>query len=790
MIYKALRLAILFVLVLIPRFLEAATVQSIDCHPSFMESECYIHIQGKIYENEVLIIPYVADADILSFSNIELGRTGFFFGHKFYAAFLPRSYSLEKLKNIESPVLKLHAWSFWSLDVGIKTTKHGVVIQDQKQALKTYMLLLMKPFWMFILSLVISLLALKSMQTTYVDGWLWTNRSKKIFHFSSTLFALSMTRILRFSIPSIMSRFQHYIFHSFSYAIAIWALTEMLLESDFVDKSSNPKKIRNTQIKKSIFSKVNVIILLLNLVSFIIFFQIYEMQLVHSISVLVQAFFLLCVVIYQLLRTDFEYILVRSMPSSTFFMLCLFSTAIVIMRDSIEYYWFHRPGVHYYSPEAMLLVLFASFVRSAVIQDCELKAKILSDRVRSLLRDITHGRDQLQLLADEIHKNWSSDRVSILSIINDEVIVMSSSGPNPLNRDSEPKPVGPILKILINKKQPIYIASVDDFEEVHRRQGFERSCFLIPLIQENKIIGAISIMGSMKTRLSPYQSYKLIVSTSFIESEVVAALNNALLEQSQSEIKEYAVGMSGVVFEHMNAWGHIQKNSTSSRRVVISADGLKSKYLEHLVSTSPILYSLAKEFKAELYAGWIAIKQTFEMVSADVHGDEFWIVTPLKFKNQEWASLGAEKVALICAYLIERYAFEVSKKPRYKQLETKGSRVVVGAGNIELMGLGVEKSICPSLEGQIMYKLHRIRSESKPGFVLVDTDDSLLKSAINDTQHFECQKYYSYLKEASFKDLHTLPDVTILKCIQSFSFLTETQNQISDMVATSPYLRN
>lgn len=780
---------------------EAAVVSDVSCGNAYSsilttkatlptsEKDCYIDISGVIDERDVLIIPYVADADVLSFEGQEIGRTGFFFGYKFHAAFFPRVYSLKLLKDINSPRLKLHAWSFLNTELGIKSSKEEILILDQNRAMKTYLKLLSKPLGILITILMVFILSLNFVNKKNSEGWSWSKKSKRAYQLSSTLFMLSMTRVLRVFIPSLLSIQQYYLFHATVEAIAIWALTEMILETRFVDQSSYRDDSRNLKSDTKFFRIFNLLVLTACLFSFLILFQYYEIQFVHSIAVLAQAILIASAALYQIAKLNFKKVFLRSMMGSSFFVITELATAFVILRDSIVFIFFHKPGVHYYSPDAMLLVLFAGFIRSSIIQKCEQKAMLLSNEIRKLLRNIPHGQDQLEVLSNEIHKNWPCDRVSILSIINNEVIVLSSSGPFPLNQKTEPKPVGPILKILMNKKQPLYIASVDDLDEIHREQGFNRSCFLIPLLQDSKIIGAISITGSEKSRLSPYQSHQLIVSTTFIESEVIGALNNALLEKSQKEINEYTVGMSGMVFEHMNAWGHIQKNNPASRRVIVSADGLKSTYLEQVVSTSPILYELAKEYKSELYAGWIAIKQVFEMVSADVHGDDFLIVTPLKFKNPELEKLGPETVALACANLIEQYARDVASKSYYRPLGRAGAHVAVGAGMLELIGLGISNSICPNIEGPVIYKLNRIRGEADPGAVLVDTEDPKLNQVLNESSHFISKKYLSPLGEVSFSELKNQSKITMLVGIQNFPFMSIAKPQIQEMIQNSPYLR-
>jgi hypothetical protein len=183
----------------------------------------------------------------------------------------------------------------------------------------------------------------------------------------------------------------------------------------------------------------------------------------------------------------------------------------------------------------------------------------------------------------------------------------------------------------------------------------------------------------------------------------------------------------------------------------------------------------------------MAIKQAFELVSKDVRGDDFWVLSPLKFQNPKLAALGAERVALIAAFLTEEHSRLVSMRPEFRALARTGSHVSVSANEIELIPLGTMESMCADVHGDGMSRLHRIRGEADPGGVLIDLKDPALKQAVSDEALFETRQFTGSVAQSAFSDLHALPEVVTLVSLKQNTLVDEIREKISSLIEQSPY---
>jgi hypothetical protein len=192
-------------------------------------------------------------------------------------------------------------------------------------------------------------------------------------------------------------------------------------------------------------------------------------------------------------------------------------------------------------------------------------------------------------------------------------------------------------------------------------------------------------------------------------------------------------------------------------------------------------------YKREVYAFWMAIKDVFELLSKDVRGDDFWVLTPQTFQSPILFQLGSERVGLIAAFLFEEICREISFRPEYLPLKRTGAHVAVCADEITIISLGTEHSVCLDVHAKSMSKIHRIRGEADPGSVLVDLNDKLLAKALMDSTIFEVRKSPLNIDENSFPDLQALPQLATLTGIKYNNELQSLKDQAIALALQSPF---
>jgi hypothetical protein len=187
----------------------------------------------------------------------------------------------------------------------------------------------------------------------------------------------------------------------------------------------------------------------------------------------------------------------------------------------------------------------------------------------------------------------------------------------------------------------------------------------------------------------------------------------------------------------------------------------------------------------------MAIKEVFELVSKDVRGDDFWVLSPLSFKHPYLAELGAEKVALIAAVLIEEQSRLICKKAEYQILSRTGFHTSVSSDEIEILPLGTKNSVCRDVHAKNMSKLHRIRSEAAPGGVLVDISDIKLELSSMDTDLFVCKGANTIVERLTlFPDLHILPKLVNIVQLKENQEIKKLKAEALNIARQSPFNRN
>jgi hypothetical protein len=301
--------------------------------------------------------------------------------------------------------------------------------------------------------------------------------------------------------------------------------------------------------------------------------------------------------------------------------------------------------------------------------------------------------------------------------------------------------------------------------------------YTVPIRQGGKWVSAITVMKESGT-FAPGVLASSDALAAEVAGEVTSALAHTVVEQQVRELEALAVSTSGILFEQRDSWGRLREISAESRRVIVSADGIRTTHLAEVSQYSPRIREVSISYKRVLYAEWMAIRTSLELISKDVRGDDFWALSPREFKDPQLRKLGAERVCLLAASLIEERCREISSLPEFRILGRPGAHVAVAAGDILFLSLGTERAKCIDVDAPIMSRLHRIRSEARPGEVLVDVGDQGLREALSDTSIFVTRKSGDPATPRAYSNLHRLPDIAHLTGLRDHPVAREIRERV------------
>lgn len=741
--------------------IDSLKVVQFDCTQEGKIANCRIQTAGKVAENDVLFLSSVSDSDIAKSGDIELGRTGYFLNSPFYAMIIPRIYSLEKILGQDSPTISIRAESILGDSAGLSQTQSEVRIISLSDA----KILAVRFITIRIIALialgVLFAFAFTGLRRDVADGWQWPWIGIAVFVPSSAFFILSMVKIPRMLIPSVLSPVQYYLLHAGMELAAIWALTDLIRRVNFTDRASiiplsfEPYAAR---ISSCIHhgSAIVGILLLANHSKFGIKFA-------HSYAVFLQSVGLLLIPLIRLGKTPIRRLLSRSMPGSLLVLLSTIISAIVFARDAVTYLWLHESGTQYYIHYMFGLTLAAIGYRSFEFRRCLYLSDIFSKTCRQEISSAVATPERGDALCKTILQVDTFARVSLVSIKNRNSFLVASGGSLALPPDDTPRPPGPMVEIAMSGGGMFYAPDLLELGADLASKGIKRACLIIAIKQMGEVIAALAIMAEEGRKISPTKAKILELAASALSLEVEAIIEKTVLEKIRGQFESVAKCTAGIVFENTDAWGRIKKISGISRRTIVTADGLKTTKVAELALTSAHIWNCVTAYKRELYATWFAFQEVFEYLSKDVRGDDFWAISPREFRNPILQALGPEAAGILLAHFIEKHARMISSKPEYRSVGFFGAHVAVGAAEIKIITLGIQSRQCIDVDAPYMSRLHRIRSEAQPGSILVDSDDKQTEKALRMETLFSGQKPFVFAaNELPFKDLASLPKVALV----------------------------
>ena len=759
-------------------------VQGVACSPlEKKQLVCEVQLIGTIVDGDALYIPEVADLDRAYIGEREIGSTGYVYGRKFYARFYPRVYSLGAVAGLKDPRVRLQIETVFGDASGIADpTRLAIVRADAG-------------FGIALAAIADKVLIVLAITTILSLGFIRLRLEAEPVPFERSLYAfflistsilmLSMAKIPRLLAPSIVSPSMIYGTHILAHGTALISLSlisfhrlRLLLG---IEAGQNRALIWRMLAWVAIAFYANQLILLylptgLNLTQ------------IHQLGTTPQIYLLAAVIFGSLFHwAGLEKVRVTLLTERIgYFILCL--AAGVMVFDATRYIVAHSASTSYYFYIGFIAVVVSDSLRAIEHLKIERQSAQLADGLRLKFEVYPTGHEMLGALCMILLETIDGLHAAVLSIRDDRVLVLGSAGEGALNPDSEPRPIGPLLKLVIETRKTLFVSD----ERAFRKLGLphlKNATLMVPLIQNSEVIGVISVMARPGQAIRPYLRRLVEVSTRFISVEALAALQRSVVEEQMAQMRALMSSTSGIVLENVDAWGRILPEIPPFRRIIVSADGIKSTHVDQMSVDSELIWGVLRAYKQEVYANWIALKETFELVSKDVRGDDFWVLTPRKFADPYLAELGEERVALIVANLIEERSRQISLKPEYQILARSGTHVSVSSDLIEMLTLGTQSSICRDVHAKNMSKVHRIRGEANPGGVLIDMTDPLLAAAVQDKTMFVIRDADKVgTEKGSYPDLYHLPTVVNLVGLVPNLKIRELATRANAAAKASPHL--
>lgn len=759
----------------------AATVSSYSCleFPRKKSAECQIHLSGIVKSEDVLYFNLGAESDIASFKSVELGRTGYVFARQFFALDIPRTYSLAPLAGIESPTLSVRCMTGQVADGLAEQSKRivRIISADEAPAIWVNGMLhgFLVPVIFVLLSVTLGTLALAGARRPINDGWSWNPNIIRLFFFVLLFYEISMSRLPRLLTPWLISLEVYEAFHGVLVSCVRWCLADLVLTSRFLDLG-DPHELPK---HKSNFQAFRIVLFF----TFVICSA--AANIVHPlplyIVVLLQTSLAVVALVLRVMSTDFSYIRTRALLGSQLFAVVLILAVFACVRDAVVFsFW--PTGNNYFVAKYIYLLTFAAwYYRALEFSKCNNLGAQISATARQALQSGTSAHEKLSELCKILYATWGSDSVQIIAIRKNETLVLACA-PFELPMKQTPQPSTSAMSILLDRKIPTLIHY--DLSEGSRQPTV---LFMIPILQKSQLVGGIEFWSKAANFPSPQKLQILRAAAITLQLEALSAISESITERQLDQIQDLMRGMSGIVLEHSNSWGRILTSTHPVRRIILSADGIKSTHVDQMGRSSPGLWALSRSYKRDLYAHWFAVKETFELLTRDIRGDDYWLFSPVRFQNPFLRELGAERVVLIAALLIEEQCRILCNTPRYLPLGRTGAHVAVGSDVIELLEVGTANTLSRDIHGNGISRLHRIRAVSSPGAVLVDCDDPLLQKAAFDERFFISGRFPIGDTDENIPDLHEVPSVGQIFSLNYSPELQGLRTSSYEIARQSPY---
>lgn len=741
-----------------------------------MRSVCKIQTLGSIKHGDAIFVDSIVDADKTYVGKELIGQTGYLFDKVFFASFIPRVYGLSKYVGAKNIVISVESYSFLQAKSGI-ISKGDISIVPSSSAFRIVFFSLA---WRMALVSLILLLAVFATQkkNRFNFGLQFSPLAMSVFVICGAAYCISMVKLPRAAIPWLISAENYYRLHIFVLATAVFAFTEMIRTSKLVNTfQSNENKCR--------FDKV---LLFVSVVAWIIslktLFATSDFMQKHAPGHLIQGVVTLMVFIIRASSINLRWIKSVFNPSDLIFAATLIVAIPLMLVDALQYSFFHTASSVYTRPYIYCLVFVMLVIRNRELSKTLLLASAAADEIRKRVEVAHDGLEKLGALCRVVAEKCIFSRVSIVQIDdNNDGILLASEGSDGLKRDLNAVPLGTALKKVTNSGKQLYYPDVFCKADLDSTLKLEKPCYIVPLIQNGRVVAVIALQADRHINILVQRTIEKMIGSLLLET--LAAINESSAQKNEKTMKILLAATSGIVVESLDKQGRLMGAGIKGRRIIISADGVKTTNLDECARNSKMLLSVLADYRKDLYALWLAVKDTFELITTDVRGDDLWLLSPKEFKNPVLKRLGHDKSCLLGAYFIDSAARDLASKDQYRVLGRTGAHVAVCAGEIKITPIGTNDTHLYDVNSPIMSRIHRIRGAAYPGCVLLDNSDLDLVAAAKDASIFTSKPFA--LNPLVVKDLIKVPEVTAIVDVKRSMDIDELFKSLSRRFSDSDY---
>lgn len=670
-----------------------------DCHSTGKrQAQCKIFLKGEVAAKDMLYLTNVYDVDRLEFHNTRLGQTGYRYQGRFYARFLPRTYSLQNIIGEKNPVLTLNTESFFADGSGLfDNSIVKVVSSDKEWALQA------KTLWLrFVLAILcftgILFAGWLCITPNLVDGWLWRATELRVFYVTAVVAIFYNSEWPKLLVPSVLSPEQYLNSQAFIWTLVIWSLSQLLCESIFSDPSALERiRSRSTWLDK----------ILTYAAGFFLVSAIILSPLAHSYGMAVQLIGLGAIAFARVWQTRFSRILRRAHLASIYLYVSLLGfTASLLLCSIIEPRWIYAPS----SPLTAIgvLTLWSIARRHYFLRSVKAECRDFLRYCRNKLLETTSGRDRAFVLTQSVQEHWDGARVSLVSIRGETALLLASSGPLALTNPAlDSRRAGPLVRRVCREKHILYAPVSEELGRDLANQGLRYSTVAIPIHEVGEVRAVMLFMAHENERIPPRDALAIQWMGESMGLEIACAAQQMMAEKNTDQLAERLRLRDGLALEELDAWGRAVENTDaqSARRVVVCVNEPHAgdEALAESICAVPALFRCHNAFISELNKLWHNTRTQFEFLRHEQAGQVLY-VAPKKFTRPEFANLEPERVAIALAYQLSRQAIQLCSEERYRILHLEAPQIGVWAGPVGSFALQefcrriCEKNASPSVD--------------------------------------------------------------------------------------------
>lgn len=696
-----------------------AQVAGHSCQIIGAQARCEIRLEGKVGEADFLFLSHVHDRDELRYRGRELGSTGTFLGRPFHAGFFPRVYSLRAIAGSESPTLTLHAQGGLIHKPGIPRNAKVKVIDNAYPLLK-----ILGPaalhFLTFGLLCGLCFFLLTGQRQRNNDGWLYPRDELRWFTGSLAAYLVLRHEVAEMLVPLVWSAQTHLFAQRIAVSITLWALTLLLLNGRFSDRSCIERQSHRAEVRP--WARLADLSLATALVLYATFPRMTEREATSLLALAVLP------LVYALGKAieglEWQRVLKRSSKSPFCFQLTLMLMAFGALGSLMRTLLGFTAGTQFLLEVSAWICLLGACLRARGVKLGRERSLRLAQECRAVLLAHAHGSARLQALCDFVEEEWGAARISVISVEDGAGLVLASSGPDaipPENR-TESRRLGPFLRRVCKQGQMLYAPVAEELGQDLQSQGLKHSSLAIPLSQESKVRAVLCMMADEGERIPPNDAGQLELLVEALSLEILSAVAQHVAEDRNLQLLGIARRADALAVEQLDHWGHFHHGKESGKRVVLGGDCVPAgPFLEQL-RRSPTFGKVWAAYRAELRGVWTAVASCYEFIPKD-NRDDFWVISPREFQNPLLRELGPERVAVLLAQALDRQARSLLAKECYRPLGYCGVRLVSSLVHLRQSnwhGAAVE------IDAEDFSLLLDLRQRALPGSILFHGESSAL----------------------------------------------------------------